>query len=322
MSVLETPSSSKIIDLAIIGAGPAGVEAALQAAKRGISYILFEKDSVGALIANTMAAKKFYHVYGRNTAVLKGDLAFPDRMLGLEIVELWRKQAEALSCEMGAELRSLVREGDHFIVETSRGHFEAKQVLLTSGTFESPRRLNVPGEEGNSHVRYRYDYYEDYNDADIIVVGGGNSAVETALYLAPNNRVTLIVRKPALATTVTDKNRLELEDLVREGKLVVHYESTVLSLDAATARVSVAGAEKALPYAMLFVHIGFDKPDQFLKNLGVELRESLGGFMPVFNEKFETNVPGLFIAGALTGADSVIESANQAYDIVHSLSME
>lgn len=309
--------ASNIYDLIIIGAGPAGVEAALQAQAKGLSYLLLEKDDAGALIMNTMGNKKFLHVYGRNTATLKGLLSFPDHIMGDALVLLWREQVKSLAFQKGVTVQKVEKQNDQFTVHTNKGNFIGKKVLLTSGTFEDPRALGVPGELGNPNLFYMMDYYFDHAGKNVVVVGGGNSAVETACYLAPENSVVQIVRGPALATTVTPKNHEEHGEYIAEGKLKVFYNTKIEYIEPtkATAK-NTSGEVIELPYDLFFVHAGFMQPLEFLEQVGVATENGKAVFNPT---TFETNLPGLYIAGALTGADSVIESANQALAIVQNL---
>lgn len=302
-------------DLIIIGAGPAGLEAALQAEQAGLSYLLLDQYTAGSLIENTMAEKKFLHVYGRNTATLRGLLPFPDRIKGQELVDIWKERAQTLVFKPHTKVTRVTQENGKLLVHTEQETLSAKRVLLTSGTFENHRTLGVPGEKGNPNLFYTLDYYQDYEDKRVLVVGGGNSALETAIHLADYNAVTLIIRRGAIADNVAENNKKSMEELEREGKLTVLFNTTAKEIRETEAVFESQGREITLPYDLFFVHAGFIQPTEFLEAMGIETRDGKA----LFNENYETKVPGLFIAGALTGADSVIESANQSVDIINRL---
>ncbi len=305
-----------IYDLMIIGAGPTGVEAILQADARGLTALLVEKNEVGSLIEETMNNKKFYHVYGRNTLAPKGLLAFPDRVQGAELVALWKQQVETMPVLRQTHVLGLKRDAHGvFTLSTTNGEHQGRAVLLTSGTFESPRKLGVEGEKGNPKILYALDYYTEYKDKKIVVVGGGNSALETAVYCAEANEVTMVVRKDQFAPSSAGNNLKAVNDLVEQGKLAVLFGAVVKSITPDTLTVQIRGESREIAYDLLFVHIGFENPVEFLERLGIECRDGKA----VFNERLETNIPGLFIAGSLTGADSIVEGANQACDIVQAL---
>lgn len=301
-------------DLCIIGAGPAGLEAALQAKRAGLSFLLVERYDAGSYIDKTMRNKKFYHVYGTNTAPHRGLIEFPDRAKGYELVRLWKGQARPLPFKPNTNVVSVQKAGEGFRVETSAGTVESRAVILTSGTFENHKRLGLANETDLPNVHDEYDYYTEYEDERIVVVGGGNSALETAVGVAENglNKVLLVVRKPEFHASVTQNNRDAVADL-RARKLVTPvFQAAVTAIGADELTMVVDGVPEQLPYDRMFIQIGFEQPTDFLGRVGVALKDGL----PVFDGKFESNVPGLYIAGALTGADSVIEACDQAMAIV------
>jgi thioredoxin reductase (NADPH) len=306
-------------DLCIIGAGPAGIEAALQAKKLGLSYKLVERFDAGSYIDQTMRNKKFYVVYGTNTTHHTGLLAFPDRAKGYELVALWKQQVAELEFAPNTTVIKAQRVGESFAIETLRDTIESKFVLLATGTFESRKRLGVEGEEGNEKVVYEYDYYTEYEDENIVVVGGGNSAVEAVIGIAEGgagNTITLLVRKSTLHDSVTERNRATLQELVASGQVIVSYDSVVTLIDDTNVTAAVQGTSQAIPYDRVFVQIGFESPTAFLEQIGIEV---VDGKPRYDKETFETSVSGLYIAGTLTGADSVVEASQQAQQIVRSL---
>lgn len=305
-----------IYDVIIIGAGPAGIEAALQAAQRKLSYLLLDKYDAGSLIEQTMANKKFYQIYGRNTATLKGQLAFPDRVKGYELVALWKKQLSADGFNPKESVLGIEKNPDgNFRVNTTKAQYDCRFVILTSGTFEDHRVLNCPGEIDNPKIQYSLDYYQQYQNQKIVVVGGGNSAAETAIYCAPDNDVTMLVRTEAFAESITPNNLTDVNSFVKEGKINLLFNTSVDEIGQDELTIQTKDGSQTLPYDLLFIHIGFHKPTDFLSKLGIEVHDD----KPVYNENFESNIPGLYIAGALTGSDSIVECANQTYDIIHGL---
>ena len=260
-----------VYDLIIIGAGPAGLEAALQAQSRGMNYLLLEQDEAGSLIHNTMAEKKFLHVYGRNTATLKGILPFPDRLKGGELVAIWRESVKTLSFKPKTKVQSVTKENDTFKVQTETELYTSKKVILTSGTFEKHRTLGIPGELANPNLFYTLDYYQDYENKKVLVVGGGNSALETAIHLADYNTVTLIVRKNSFAANVAANNLESIDTLMKENKVAVFFETTPTEIHPTEALFKKGTESITFPYDLFFVHAGFVHPSEFLASMGIEV---------------------------------------------------
>lgn len=302
-------------DLLIVGAGPAGLEAALQANKIGIKFLLIDRLEAGSLIFNTMAQKKFYHSYGRNTGAPTGLLDFPDRLLGKELVERWKNQANTLNYKPFTALLGMKKSDNLYECQLTNETISTEKIIIASGTHENPKHLDIPGEKDNPKVFYSLDYGDIPIDEQIVVVGGGNTAIESALECALDNDVALIIRKGEIRDSVTEKNRKELEEEIEHGTITPYWNSNLTKVDDEELTIKTPGGEKNLPYSHLYIHIGFESPKAWLDELGIATDASRGD-LPNLTENFETNLKGVYIIGSLTGADSVVESANQAIKVV------
>jgi len=309
---------SQMYDLLLVGAGPAGLEAALQAKKAGINALLIDREEAGFIIDSTMGGKRFYHAYGENIEPPSGLLDFPDRKIGSELVALWRKQAESLPYFSHVIFKSIkpdVASGGYTFV-SDKGDINAQKMILATGMFAKPRKLGVLGEEGNGNIAYEFDYDSFVTDKKILVVGGGNSAVETALELSLDNEVMLIVRKPQLAKSVTERNRAELEREINKGGMRVFYNSTVAEFNGQEVTMKLGDNIEKRSFDKVYITIGFERPSDWLTSLGLELNAE---GLPKLSENLETSRKGIFVTGALTGNDSIIGSANQSIAIVKDL---
>ncbi|MEK7192715.1 MAG: NAD(P)/FAD-dependent oxidoreductase [Patescibacteria group bacterium] len=309
----------KEYDLVIVGAGPAGLEAGLQAKAVGLRAILIDREEAGAIISNTMSGKKFYHAYGRNLEAPMGLLDFPDKLTGGELVARWRKQAGTLDyCPNTVLLKIEDSDDGRYLVRASSGIFHVKYIILATGIFSHPLTLGISGERDNKFVKYELDYSEIPVDKKILVVGGGNSAMETTLESALDNEVMLLVRRGEVAPTVTEKNRSELDTDIKNGKVKLFFNSTLELLEGNEATMRIGEEVKKEKFDIIYIHIGYEKPSKWLESLGIALIET---GMPKLSLELETSRPGIFIAGALSGSDSIVHSANQSVGIVKALTL-
>lgn len=306
-------------DLLIVGAGPAGLEAALQAQIAGLKFVLIDRAEAGSLIWNTMRKKKFYHSYGRNTQAPIGLLDFPDRLLGEELVNRWKLQAHGLNYMPFTALLSIKSQDGLYLCELSQQTITTRSIIIATGTHEDPKALEVPGEKNNPNISYSLDYGDIPMDQKIIVVGGGNSAVESALECALDNDVALVVRKDTLRDSVTDKNRSELQAEIERNTITPYWSSKLIEIHGSDCKIETPKGIISLPYEHIYIHIGFNSPTQWFNDLGLETNEQ---GLPKLGRELTTNLDNVFVVGALTGADSVVESANQAIQVVKNLSLQ
>jgi thioredoxin reductase/ferredoxin len=267
------------LDVVIIGAGPAGLSAGLSAIFHKLRYkIIEQEDSLGGSV---------YH-YPRNklamTAPVKLDLIGTVR-LGAEVqkerlLAFWHDVVgkTQLSFNFNERFEGLERQADgSFQVRTSRGFYHTQSVLLALGRRGTPRKLGVPGED-LPKVVYRLVDAEQYAGRAVLVVGGGDSALEAAIALAaePGTTVTLSYRGDAFAR-VKEKNRLALDDTVRKGGLRQLLQSKVRGITETTATLALAdGSQETLPNDYVIVCAGGELPTPLLRSIGIRFETKFG----------------------------------------------
>ncbi|HET9580348.1 MAG TPA: NAD(P)-binding domain-containing protein [Usitatibacter sp.] len=264
------------IDVVIVGAGPAGLAAGLGAMERGMGYVLLEQeDGLGGTI---------YH-YPRNKIAMTAPMTLPivgkvrfsevskEALLGFWQSIVDRTRLEVSFCE---RMESLTRAGPVFVVKTSRSSYRAKAVLLAIGRRGTPRKLGVPGEE-LPKVVYRLVDPEQYAGRKVLVVGGGDSALEAALAVAaqPGAAVTLSYRGEAFSR-VKAKNRERLEQARDAGQVRVILQSNVREIRPDAVRIERLGSEDPLPNDAVIVSAGGVLPSDFLRSIGVEVQTKYG----------------------------------------------
>jgi len=310
----------EILDLLIIGAGPAGLSAADAAAREGLSYLVIEKGT----IANTI---RQYPV-GRTLFSTPNELEM--REGALQPIREKPTREELLShyihfvldndlrINTGEEVFDVERsDAEGFVLRTrsvrARDHektYRARTILFAIGAMEHPRWLNVPGED-LPKVHHRFVEPYAYIRKDALVVGGGNSAAEAALFLSEEGvRTTMAIwrddweNRDPKAGAMKHWVRSPLEREIAEGRLrVILYKH----IDEVTARevtlTTETGEKRTIPNDVVFVLVGSDADLTLLKKLGVQTAPGKLTEVPVYDsETFETNVPGIYVAGHFTNA--------------------
>jgi thioredoxin reductase len=267
-----------MVDLCIVGAGPAGIACSLEAKARGLDFVMVDQEELGGTVAK----------YPRRKLVMTQPVELP--LLGRlkrtsytkeELMELWHDVAKqhALPLRGGVRMKGLVRDGAGFRVDTDAGAIPARNVCLALGRRGTPRKLGVPGEE-LSKVAYSLLDACSYQGRRVLVVGGGDSAVEAALGLAeqPGNRVTLSYRKDGFSR-LRPRNEERVREAQRAGEVRVLFQSQVARIDADSVTLHVAG-EAACEGLLLendevFVLIGGEPPFPLLESCGVSFDPAL-----------------------------------------------
>jgi CRP-like cAMP-binding protein/thioredoxin reductase/Fe-S-cluster-containing hydrogenase component 2 len=298
------------LDLLIVGAGPAGLATASHAQTNGLSYVLLERSAHLADTIFNYQARKF--VMAEPVMIpARGNVPF-DAGSRESILDAWLRHVNErkLNVVFGAEVKSLKKEGELFIVNEQ---YRAKNVVLAMGTQGNPRKLGVPGDD-SAHVLYRLNDPAEHQDQDIIVVGAGDSALEIAIALSDENRVTLIVR----GAEITRANEiLTKEVLARQtrGQMTVHYSSSVKHVYSGYADLSVRGELTRVPAELIFLKLGADAPRKFFESIGIKY----SGARALLSDVHESAVQGLFLIGAASGRDLIKLGMNQGYEVVEYL---
>ena len=269
------PKGAGDIDVIIVGAGPAGFAASLGAREKGLSVRTIEQDSLGGTVAH----------FPRGKLVMTAPARLP--MVGLikfketskeKLLSFWQKveRDTGVQINYGERLISIERDGPHFAVGTSSGNYRTRAVLLAVGRRGTPRKLGVPGEE-LSKVTYRLLDPEQYVNQRVLVVGGGDSAIEAAVAIAAEagTQVTLSYRSVAFSRAKR-KNREALEAAQQTGKLRVLMSSNVKAIAADVVEIEHGGKLHTVPNDAVIINAGGILPTVFLRELGIAVETKYG----------------------------------------------
>ncbi len=285
-------------DVIIIGAGPASLSAAIYTTREDIETLIFERGVVGGLAAVTDKIDNYP--------------GFPDGVEGLKLAEELHKQAERFGAviELG-EVTAIHDEGEYKRLETTSGDMLAKAVLIATGS--DYKKIGVPGEEEYYARGVHYCATCDgafYREKKLVVVGGGNSAIQEALFLTRfASHIDLLVRSTIRASDVLQH---DLDDMVKQGKITVHLGTTtdeIVGEDKVVTKVIGTKDGKKVEFATdgVFIFVGLLPNSQFLKQSPIRLDEI--GFV-MTDQHLQTSMPGVFCAGDIrSGATMQIASA-------------
>lgn len=285
-------------DVVMVGAGPSALTAAVYTTREDVETLLIEKGVIGGLAAITDWVDNYP--------------GFSKGIEGLKLAEELQAQAERFGAKIQfGEVLSIEDKGDHKLLKTTDGDIEARAVLIATGS--DYKKIGVPGEQEFYGRGVHYCATCDgafYRQKKLVVIGGGNSAVQEAIFLTRfTTHIDLLVRSAIKASDVLQK---ELQLLVDEGKITVHLETTTAAIEARSGNVDTVVATKEgkkieFETDGVFVFVGLKPNTEFLAGTTIELDE-IG--MIKTDATLMTNMPGVFASGDVrSGATAQIASA-------------
>lgn len=263
------------LDVVIVGAGPAGIAAALGAQQHGLRYQVVEQDTLGGTVAH----------YPRGKLVMTAPVQLPlagkthfTEISKENLLNFWQTVTEEhrLNIRYNERMEGVTPENNGFVVKTTRGSYPTRAILLAIGRRGTPRKLGAPGED-LPKVVYRLIDPEQYRDQHVLVVGGGDSALEGACSIAeqPGTTVTLSYRGDGFSRA-KQKNRERVQGLEAEGRLRVILNSEVVNITPAEVAIDQQGQTMTLPNDGIIVCAGGILPTPFLKTIGINVETKFG----------------------------------------------
>jgi putative YpdA family bacillithiol system oxidoreductase len=258
-----------VYDVLIVGAGPAGISAALRATEKKLSYITIDEGEMGGTVAK----------YPRQKLVMTSPVEFPmhgkfkkTELSKEELIAFWNKvlQRADFKLRQGEKVVDIKKgEDDIFTVSTTKAEYRSQTVILALGKSGSPRKLGVKGEE-LPKVMYRLLEADHYINKKILIVGGGDSAVEAAMGLGHQvgNQVTLSYRKEAFGR-IKEGNTKRIEEFIRKGKVKVVFNSAPVEFKENSVILEVNGKQEEIPNDFVWIFAGGEPPTAFLKKIGI-----------------------------------------------------
>lgn len=288
-------------DVIIIGAGPIGLACGIEAVKKKLNYLVIEKGCLVNSIFNYPTNMTFFSTSERLEI---GDVPFishgpkPTRT---EALEYYRrvKSSWNLNVNLYEKVTEVKGEKNNFTITTDKNKYKTKNVIVSTGFFDYANYLNIPGEE-LTKVKHYYDDPHPYIDQKIIVVGGGNSAVDVALETyRRGSEVTMVIKKDKIDDGVKYWVKPDIENRINEGSITAYFNSHLIEIREKEVDIQTTSGKITIENDFVLAMTGYHPDFDFLTSMGIELNEKRE---PIYNpETFETNVKGVFLAGVVSG---------------------
>ncbi|AZA51675.1 YpdA family putative bacillithiol disulfide reductase [Chryseobacterium sp. G0201] len=293
----------EILDILIVGAGPIGLNCALEAKKNNLNYLIIEKGT----IVNSLYNYPLYMRFFSTAEKLEIDeIPFittapkPGRQDALEYYQGIARQKN-ININLYERVLNVSKNDGIFEVETSKGKYFAKNVIISTGFYDIPNLMNIPG-ENLPKVKHYYTEPYPYAKQKIVVVGSSNSSVDAALETYRKGaEVTMIVRHSEISKNVKYWVKPDIENRIAEGNIKAHFNSEILEIKVKSVIFKDENGQiHEIENDFVLAMTGYLPDFDFLKNSGIDLQgECLN---PLYNaETMETNVENLYLAGVVCG---------------------
>ncbi|MBW8200210.1 YpdA family putative bacillithiol disulfide reductase [Flagellimonas abyssi] len=290
-------------DVVIIGGGPIGIACGLEAKKQGISYIILEKGPIVNSLYNYPVNMQFFSSSEKleiDEIPFISKEAKPKRN---EALEYYRRivTSNQLNIHLFEKVVDTKKQGDTFLVKTDKDEYVANNVVVATGFYDLPNKINVPGED-LPKVSHYYNDPHFFASQKLIVVGASNSAIDAALECwRKGAEVTLVIRGSEVGPRVKYWVRPDIINRIEEGSIKAYYNSTVKEIKAHEVIINTPEGEVILENDFVLALTGYCPNFTFLKKLGIALSDDPKRLPTYDPETMETNVDGLFLAGVICG---------------------
>lgn len=292
-----------IIDLFIIGGGPIGLACGIEAQQAGRSFLIVEK---GCLVNSLFNYPKNMTFFSTSEKLEIGGVPFvstnvkPTRS---EALEYYRRVTLKFNLQprLFEAVEKVEKAGDLFEITTTKGKYHARNVIISTGFYDLPNRLNIPGEDLPKVTHYYNDPHY-YAMQDVIVIGASNSSVDAALETYRKGaRVTMVVRGSEISHRVKYWVRPDILNRIEEGSIKLYFNSSLTRVDAHQATIETPEGPVIIPNDFVLALTGYQPDFDLLRRFGVQLGADEKQLPAHHPETMETNIKGLYLAGVVCG---------------------
>jgi thioredoxin reductase (NADPH) len=291
-----------ILDVFIIGGGPIGLACGIQAQEAGLSYLIVEK---GCLVNSLYNYPQNMTFFSTSEKLEIGGVPFVSnhpKPTRAEALEYYRRVS--LKFSLNVRLFETVEQVDKeavFQIRTSKGHYQARNVIVSTGFYDLPNKMNIPGEELPKVMHYYKDPHY-YSMQNVIVVGASNSSVDAALETYRKGaRVTMVIRAPEIGKRVKYWVRPDIINRIAEGSITAYFNAALLEVREHEADIQTENGKITIPNDFVLALTGYRPDFALLRRFGITLSEDEKLFPAHNPETMETNRKGLYLAGVVCG---------------------
>lgn len=291
----------KIYDVLVVGAGPIGLCCGIEAVKHNLSHVIIEK---GCLVNSLFHYPTNMTFFSTSERLEIGEVPFVshgDKPTRREALEYYRrvKSSWKLNVKTFEEVQAIKKEGNNFTIETSKDIYSARFVIVSTGYYDNPNYLNIPG-ENLAKVKHYFDEPHPYAFQKVLIIGGGNSAVDVALEsYRKGAEVTMVVREEKLKDGVKYWVRPDIENRINEGTIKAYFLSEVARIADNFVELRTPDGIITVQNDFVFAMTGYQTNFDFLQKLKINISEDELK-VPQFNpDTYETNIEDLFLAGVV-----------------------
>ena len=293
-----------MLDVIIIGAGPIGLACGIEAHKKGLDYIIFDK---GCLVNSLYHYPLNMTFFSTSDKLEIGEVPFishNSKPTRAEALEYYRRVASHwdLNLNLYESIDKIEKTENHFNVTTSKGSFSSKTIVVATGFYDKPFMLNVTGED-LPKVKHYYTEPHPYFGMDIVVIGAANSAVDVALetYRKGAKSVTMIIREKEIGSNVKYWARPDIINRIKEGSIKAYFEASITKIDEDVVIFEDKIGEHRISNDFVLAMTGYEPNFEMLEELGVAFNNDAYK-TPVFNDQtMESNAEGVYLAGVVCG---------------------
>lgn len=288
-------------DVIIIGAGPIGLTCGIEAQRKKLNYLIIEKGCIVNSIFNYPVNMTFFSTSERLEIGNVPFISHGVKPTRSEALEYYRRVAQSFNLKINLyeEVNGLIKIDEGFALTTSKKKYYAEKIIISTGFYDCPNYMNIPGEELKK-VKHYYTEPHLYASRKVVIIGGGNSGVDAALEtFRCGADVTMIIKKDELESGVKYWVRPDIENRINEGSIKAFFNSTIVKIEENKIELNTPEGKIEIENDFVLALTGYHSDFSFLEKVGVNIDENK---TPVYDdETFESNIKGIYLAGVVCG---------------------